>query len=485
MAKALANQVRNALRNPRLAMVQPGDRLGVAVSGGADSVALLRLLLESREQLGVVLSIVHLNHKLRGKASDADEHFVATLAAKYGLEFHVAKVDVASIAKRQKLNLEDAARRERQRFFAELVQQDHVTCVAVAQTADDQAETVLAHILRGTGLAGLVGIHPISGPVIRPLLGVRREELRAYLRARKQTWREDRTNLDTARLRARIRRKLVPFLEKYFEPVVVDHLARLAELAREDEAFLGDLVDQRFATVVVRDGPVARLAINDILAPAHDAGSSENKLHRLSGRLVRKIVRELKPRSGQLTATHVRAILALAASSQGGKRLVLPGGLEVRRQGNVLIFRPHDTRANEARPGTNSFQYELPSDFTSTPLPVEELGCVFRFRVIDWPAKRGETNNTRSIADRDKLLSPVVLRSWRPGDKFRPMGHRNAHKLKELLNNIRVSRWEREGWPVLTSANAIVWARGLPVAAEFALTERSRSGLVIAEEPGL
>jgi len=143
-------------------MLRPGDRVGVAVSGGADSVALLRLLLELRGKLGIVLSLVHFNHKLRGKASDTDEKFVAQLAARHGLELHSASVEVAKKAKKERANIEDAARRARYDYFRALTESGVCKRIAVAHTADDQAETVLAHLLRGTGLAGLGGIHPVA-----------------------------------------------------------------------------------------------------------------------------------------------------------------------------------------------------------------------------------------------------------------------------------------------------------------------------------
>src|SRR5256714_14284345 len=208
-------------------LLRAGERVGVAVSGGADSVALLLLLLELRHKLGIVLRVVHFNHKLRGTASDADEAFVAKLAAKHGLEFHSASVDVAKKAKKERINIEDAARRARYDYFRSLAESGACPRIVVAHTADDQAETVLAHLLRGTGLTGLGGIHPVAGPVIRPLLGIRRGELRRFLRSRKQTWREDATNLDTTKMRARIRKKLLPLLEKHFQKPVVQHLARL------------------------------------------------------------------------------------------------------------------------------------------------------------------------------------------------------------------------------------------------------------------
>ena len=170
-------------------LLRAGQRVGVAVSGGADSVALLMLLAELRAKLGVVLSAVHFNHRIRGRASDADEQFVATLAEKLGVTLHLGQADVAAKAKREKANLEDAARRARYGFFERLAQQGVLDVVATAHTMDDQAETVLAHILRGTGIPGLAGIHPLAGKVVRPLLDFRREELRNFLRARKQKWR--------------------------------------------------------------------------------------------------------------------------------------------------------------------------------------------------------------------------------------------------------------------------------------------------------
>src|SRR5262249_23256943 len=188
-------------------MLHAGERVGVAVSGGGDSVALLLLLEELCDELGIVLSVVHFNHQLRGRASDADERLAAKLASERGLAFHVERAQVAAEAKRSQSNVEDTGRRMRYAFFERLAREGRLDRVAVAHTADDQAETVLAHILRGTGLAGLGGIHPTVGHMVRPLLGFRRTELRRFLKEREQRWREDATNRDTSRLRARGREK--------------------------------------------------------------------------------------------------------------------------------------------------------------------------------------------------------------------------------------------------------------------------------------
>jgi len=316
--------------------LRPGDRVGVAVSGGADSVALLLLLLELRDKLGIVVSVVHFNHQLRGKAADADQKFVGKLAAKLDLEFHSTSADVGRKAKSERANLEDAGRRARYEWFANIAEGQRLTHIATAHTADDQAETVLAHLLRGTGLAGLCGIHPVSGKVIRPLLGIRRRELRAYLKQHRQTWREDTTNRDTQRTRARIRQRLIPVLEKQFQSLTVEHLASLAERAQENEALLNLLCEQACRTLVSSTPEGQRIRVQDLLAPMKVG--PQFSLRALSGRLVLELAAQAKVRTGQVTAAHVRAVLELAENGEPGKLLQLPGGLRVRRERDSLLF---------------------------------------------------------------------------------------------------------------------------------------------------
>ncbi len=472
----------------------------VGVSGGADSVALLLLLTGLREKLGIVLSVAHLNHKLRGKASEGDEKFVAQLAATLGLPFHAESVNVAARAKREKANLEDTGRRARYEFFARLVQEGKLDRVAVAHTADDQAETVLAHILRGTGLAGLGGIHPKTECVVRPLLGFRRTELKTFLRANKQKWREDTTNQDTTRTRARIRKKLLPLLEREFQSNVVEHLESLAEFAREDEKFLELLARERSECLAQRASAETRVSIINLLKPFRDqicvegadrAKNSEKKdQEALTKRMLRCLIEERKKRTGQILALHIAAVLELAQHGENGKVLQLPGSVDVRREHNNLVFRTNlsrDTKHNAKQRNAKNItatEYEHKIDFENgdVALRVSQTQCVFRLRVIDWLAKRGETIESGAVLDRDRLRAPLVLRNWRFGDKLQPVGHQKAHKLKRLLNEKRISRWERNGWPVLTCGGVLVWARGFPVAAAFAPNEATRTGILIAEE---
>ena len=197
--------------------------------------------------------------------------------------------------------------------------------------------------------------------------------------------------------------------------------------------------------------------------------------------MVRRIVKEVKPRGGQLGAEHVRAVLELAERGENGKKLRLPGGVGVLRQHDALIFSAAEDKApNSGRKG-DAFERAIDLDGKENDIRVPELSCVFRLKVIDWSAKRGETTKSESVLDRDALRSPVVLRNWRPGDRFKPLGHRNAHKLKRLLNRKHIDLTERESWPVLTSGEILAWVRGFPVAVEFAASERTRTAIVIEE----
>jgi tRNA(Ile)-lysidine synthase len=500
-----------------------GQRVGVAVSGGADSVGLLFLLLELRAKLGIVLSVVHFNHKLRGRASEADEKFVAKLAARFDLPFYVEREDIAAKSKRERRNLEDAARRGRYAFFSRLVAEGRVDRIAVAHTADDQAETVLAHILRGTGLAGLGGIHPEVGCVFRPLLRFRRDELRGYLKARRQDWKEDATNRDTKRMRARIRLKLMPLLEKNFQPAVVEHLCQLGDLAREDEAWLESSAELRVFLSAKEEKGEWRISLRDLIGapgrfeqksnssgakaqflPASNVGAkaptpgaltdditwgkreefwTRNAPEAMSKRMIRLLVRRAKPQWGQLSAVHVDAVLRMAQQPDSGKLVQLPGGVEVRRQQDLLVFRAAGKNGPRQMRGAQSFSYTVELSENPTEVALAGSGCCLRFTVIDWPGQGRETSRTGAVLDRGRVRVPLVVRNWRPGDSMQPVGHQKRHKLSRLLNELGVTRWEKACWPVVACGEKVAWAKGLRVSVEFAADSSTREGVAISEVP--
>jgi tRNA(Ile)-lysidine synthase len=495
LVKTLEERVLEAIRHGRLLV--PGDRVGVAVSGGADSVALLRLLGAIRGQLGVTLVVVHFDHQLRGEESAADARFTEELARAQALDFVCERADVLGAAARQKWNLEDAARRLRYAFFKRLLTEGRATRVAVAHTADDQAETVLAHLIRGTGLTGVAGIYPSVGAIVRPLLAERRLKLREYLGRLGQTWREDPSNLDEGRLRARIRRRLLPLLERDFSPQATKHLARLAELAREEGAFWDALVENCFRALVARKEDQRSIAVEDLLRPIelrarrpareNDPALPSQTLCALTERLVRRLYEEMRGSRQGLTAAHIQQVMHLASDSSSGHRVELPGGVVVDRVFGDLVFSetPAARRAlGPSRVATESaYQHVvvLPERGQTT-VAVPELKRRFCLKVIDWSLLERDTTVGSSALDAERLAAPLVLRNWHQGDAYRMRGHRRVRKLKRMFVERQVPRGDRAGWPVLESAGRVAWVRGMPPADEFCAREGTRSGVVIEEE---
>jgi tRNA(Ile)-lysidine synthase len=501
MRTPLEQSVLQAIQHGRL--LTPGGRVAVAVSGGADSVALLRLLERLRDDLGITLAVVHFNHALRGAESEGDAEFVTSLARARRLEIVIGREDVAAEAQRQSRNLEDMARQLRYAFFERVVAQGRLTHIAVAHTADDQAETVLAHLIRGTGLSGLAGIYPVAGVVVRPLLGTRREELREYLRAIGQPWCEDSTNRDTRRMRARIREQLLPLLERDFSPAIAGHLNELARFAREEERFWEALVEDRFQALVRGAGDRISIPVKALLNPiglhvARMQLSTSAKcndslaLRVLTERLIRRLYQYVRGNRRELTAKHVEQVIDLASKPASGRSTELPGGILVQRNFQELTFsraalrRTAATRRaadHGAGAAANAYEYVVSLPLTgATTVSIPELGKSFRLKVIDWPIAESDTKKDANAIDADLLRPPLILRNWRPGDAYRPHGRRQEQKLRRMFGAGRVRSGDRTIWPVLESAGRVIWARGMPPAEDYCARRSTRLGVVIEEQ---
>ena len=481
-------------------MIRPGGRIGLGVSGGADSVAMLRIFAELRTRLGIAVLVLHFHHQLRGTEADEDERFVKALAQEFHLEFECGRADVAGEARLHGWNVEDAARRLRYQFFSSVAEARSLNRVAVAHTANDQAETVLSHLLRGTGLTGLAGIYPAAGLIIRPLLEFRREELREFLSNLKQPWREDATNQDTSRMRARIRHQLIPLLLRDFDPAAVTRLSRLAKHALEDETFWRSLEDERFQALATRESSAAiSLSVADLLSPlpplipeARGAQGSHASLSAptmaLTRRLVRRIFAEIRGSRAQLTSQHVNSVIDLAIQSQSSAKIDLPG-VCVERIFDRLCFTSVSAALDRSNSGDKTrrdcdFAYTVlrPGRAKSASIVVTEIHRRFNLKMVDWPPAQSDTVLGWGALDFDRVQWPLVLRNWRPGDSYRPNGSRRVRKLKRLLLESRVPRSARGSWPVLTSDEKVIWAHGYPVAEELAPRQGTQVGLVIGEE---
>lgn len=479
-------------------MLRAGERVGVAVSGGSDSVALLRILHGLSYEQGIRLLVLHFNHGLRGSDSEGDEQFVAGLAVQLGLPFFSGRENVAGVARAKHWNLEDAGRRLRYEFFAGLVAAGRIDRVAVAHTIDDQAETVLARIVRGTGPSGLAAIYPVNGIVVRPLLDIRRAALREYLQHLHQPWREDASNYDQSRLRSRMRHQVLPILERQIQPAVVAHLSRLAARSREDEAFWKAMTPTLLRSLLEREGTRLRIRCADLLNPYSKRGLflgsdlPEDARSAVSQRLVREIISELRGHSRQLTADHVERVVRLAAAGSSGSCVELPGVFVGRSFEWLWFSRAKEREEDSEYAPSLEGNLEVSSSFSrvvtlgnpgeSTVVTVPEIKRRVHLKVVDWHLLGSDTEVDKLALDKDLLQTPLVLRNWHHGDSFRPKGRRSSRKLKQFFGMKRVAVPDREGWPVLTSADILVWTRGLPVAADFAAGVATRAGVIVSEE---
>jgi len=446
-------------------LLKAGDRVGAAVSGGADSVAMLRLLLELRSELGIVLSVVHFNHKLRGAESDADEHFVAELAQRHELQFHCASGDVARHATEQRLSLETAARNLRYDYFHRLLCEGCVNRVATAHTLDDQAETVLMRITRGAGTRGLAGIYPklseLPDPgaqsdlaIVRPLLGIRRQELEAYLKAAGQDWRQDSSNRDLRHARNRVRHGILPRLEQSLNPSVREALAETAEIARAEEEYWQEEVTHLLPNVW--SVPEKSLCLQN--------------LPKLPLALRRRVVRAAADSLGlRLEFRQVEEILEIASGK--AKSADLPDGWRVSCQkGKVKFVVP------DKLPNATDYEYRLP---VPGEVPVPELGVRFVARIQAVGELR---EGSECLLDQAALGSKLSIRNWRAGDRFWPEHRKGAKKIKTLLQEKHLTGLERKLWPVVARQDEVVWLRGFPRSAKFC-ARAGQEAVLIQEVP--
>ncbi|MGA3372808.1 MAG: tRNA lysidine(34) synthetase TilS [Terracidiphilus sp.] len=429
-------------------LLKPGLRLAVGLSGGADSVALLRALQARSGELGLVLHAAHLHHGLRGEEADGDLAFARSLAAELGLPFHEARVDAGAAAKENGETIEEAARRLRYMWFRRLMASGELDAVATAHTRDDQAETVLAKFLRGAWTEGLSGIYPViefpEGRILRPLLGTTRAEVESYLTALGQGWREDSSNRHLTFTRNRIRHELLPLLEGW-NPQLREHLAQMAELARDEEAWwTGEVA--RLAPQIAMHGRAVRgggRAGGNGLAPS--LSMDVTRLAALPTALQRRLLRHLAEELGAaVDFPSTEALRALALTGRAGQKLELAQGLCAERT-------PRELRLAVGGRGASG-----PAPEYSVAIPGEVAAPAFGLRLrIDLSVSAGLAEGQTAI-----------VRNWRPGDRVRLRYSSGPRKVKEVLERLKVTGSSRALWPVLELDGRIVWMRGVELEPE-------------------
>jgi tRNA(Ile)-lysidine synthase len=426
----------------RYRMVRPGDSVLIALSGGPDSVALTRILFELRHRLGISLFLAHLNHGLRAEA-DEDERFCKALSESLSLPFSSERVDVGALARRSKRSLEDVGRQARYRFLESQASRLGANRIAVGHTLDDQAETFLLRLLRGSGGRGLSGIHPVKNAgIVRPLIEARRAEIELYLGENGIDFRQDASNRDTRFTRNRIRHEEMPRLSAVYNPRLAESLARTATLLREEEAWMQAETDTVFAAIAFPSGDEVQLDRRRLM---------EQPLA-LQRRLVRASIERVRGLQ-DVSHRHVEDVIALALG-QSGRELHLPG-LVVELSFDRLGFRVSSAARNllARERGYNGFEYRL-----SIPARVRipEWSGTLSARIAATKRKPDEalhpSHGNAVTVGFEGGLPELSVRSPRPGDRFHPLGAPGSKPLSRYLMERKISREVRRRVPLVVRA---------------------------------
>ncbi len=450
----LERRVLTTLR--RYGMIRSGDRVLVGVSGGADSTALLTCLHRLAPRLGIHLSVAHLNHHMRGAESDADEEFVRQLSAELRLPFLPEAAAVQEFSAAGGRNLEEAARELRYDFLKRAAHRAGAGKIAVGHTLNDQAETVLLRLLRGSGIEGLSAIHPVRDEtIIRPLLECSRQEILDYLAQRGVGHREDASNFDLRFRRNRLRQECIPYLEKNFNPRLIETLAREAALARDTADLLSSIALREYKSLCTSRAETITLPIEGI-----------NRLHAAIQKMVLRIaLREVRGSLRGIATSHIEEILRLCGRLQSGRWTLLPGGIIAEREFNDLVFR-------RAHPGSVfPFCYPLP---VPGRCDVPEAGIEVCASIAD--AARPAERSRRVCLDMGLLPDSLVVRSRLAGDRYGGPGHR---KLKKMLIDAKVGHYMRRTQPVIAAGNTVLWVPGFEPAKPFRAKDQSGRCVVL------
>jgi tRNA(Ile)-lysidine synthase len=441
-----------------------GDRVLVSVSGGPDSVALLHLLVRLRPELGLELGVAHFDHGLRGKASQGDADFVNNLARRLDLPCYLGTGKVKEAARQDKISVQMAARKLRRQFFQDIRNTHGYNKLALGHTADDQVELFWLRLLRGAGLEGLKGMAPATAEgLVRPLLAVGKAVLLAWLKQENLPYRIDVSNLSRAYLRNRVRLDLMPYLSQRYNPRLAQTIWRTQALLRKDELLL------RRDTAAAWERLARKLAADCFALDL-------KKFHDLQEAMQRRVLRFGVNRiSADLTfsAAQVEALSALVRSEKSGGLVSLEDKVQVARSGAVLhIF----TALPEPSPEVTLLS-DVPGEVNSPQgwrwrrsRRAHQLGD-------PWPAPEVAWLNPA------RVLLPLEVRAWRPGDRFWPQGAAGRKKLQDFLVNAKIPRWLRPHLPLVACAQEVIWMPGLRLAEPVKLLPASRELLELSLTP--
>ncbi|MBS3766183.1 tRNA lysidine(34) synthetase TilS [Candidatus Bipolaricaulota bacterium] len=437
----------------------------ISVSGGIDSTVLLHVLSDLKEEFELELSVAHLDHGIRGQASARDAEFVRKEAKKMGLDSTIGKRPVEEVSEEKNLSLEEAAREIRYEFLSEVSEDLNSDYVALGHNRDDQAETILMHVIRGSGLRGLGGIEEVRGSYIRPLLKTSREEIKDYASAEELDYRRDGTNRDTSYTRNRIRHELIPELEGNYNPKIKETLTGLGSLAKEAQSFIsGKAAELRKEIRTKKDEPGVHFS-RDGLSGAH--------LY-LKKVTIRQLIKEAKGDLKDVNSDHVRQVAEKLEEKPARTRLDLPGITFILRR-EVGCF-----AKNFSEETMGSFSYQIDHE---DKLKLEEAGMELQFEVTPDPEKFNPDNfsadSLTEVVDWGKVERSIVVRNREPGDSFRPLGMDGEKKLKDFFIDSKVPYERRDRVPLVCDSRSIIWVVGYQIDDRYRIRTQTNKGMIM------
>ncbi|WP_428153114.1 tRNA lysidine(34) synthetase TilS [Desulfococcus sp.] len=461
-------------------MLTPGDVVLVGVSGGPDSVALLHVLVRIAERLSFSIGVAHLNHGLRGGASDGDARFVAEIADALHLPCHSARREVAAYRRTRKLSPEEAARSARYEFFEDTAVSHGYNKIALGHHADDNAELVMMYLLRGSGPAGIAGIPPVrDGRYVRPMSNVSRRQIIAFLSKNGIGYRIDGSNADVRFTRNRIRHRLIPMLQKDYNPRISHTLNRLADILRAEEEWLDPLVREMFERCRLK-GSVDSVVLS---VPELDRiGLAPRR------RIIRMAISRIKGDLRRIELAHIDRVSVemLAVSSVRTKTIHLPDRIRVTRTDAALcICResvPLRRMSLSSSPPDYDYQVaDVPTHWKPTELRIAEIGGRLQFSMASVEDVDGwrKTSPDTAFFDMAAIHFPLTVRNFRPGDRFTPLGFSGTQKLKAFFINNKIPVALRRQCPLLLSDEKIIWVVGHRIAEKAKVVASSKNLLKV------
>lgn len=449
-------------------MIKNGDKVLVAFSGGPDSVCLLHVLYMMRQELNISLGAAHVNHLLRGDDSFEDESYVEKMCANFGIPCFTKRVDIESMAKEKGISSEMAGREARYGFFNEIIKKEGFNKVAIAHNANDQAETILMRVMRGTGIDGLVGIRPVRNDVyIRPILCITREEIENYCVSNNLNPRIDRTNLESIYSRNKVRLEMIPFIKNNFNKDIVESLNRLASLANVDSEYIDKSSENMYFKFCKEK--IGTIIINKEAFNIHEA---------LLTRLIRKSIFYVSGATYNFEMKHIYDIILLQ-KGKTGKSINLPNNIVAENSyGDIII----SMRKFE---GHRSIEFII-SKQELDEKEVENL----RLDGLSYDAVLQVKQNNNKINlnssdlikyfDYDKIKQKIIIRNRKNGDKIKPLGMTGTKKIKDIFIDNKVPNNLRDEIPLVCFDDQISWIVGLKISDLFKVNKNTKNILQIS-----